>query len=179
MIFSLLTGFINAYSADDKTSDHTVTISIPEVALLDLEGSSSITLTPEAPTEAGEGFDFSNAKDNSAWINYSSVVNRNKSRCVTVEISEGHVPEGLKLIASASNDAGNGKGKMGTPSGSLTLSNDPQKIIYRVGSCYTGNGIKSGHNLTYKLELESDADYSKITNSQTDLTITYTLTDDY
>ena len=179
MILLIFTGLKNTHAQDDKSSGHTVTISIPEVALLDLEGSKSISLAPKAPTEAGEGFDFTDAEDNSVWINYSSVVGKHKYRTVTVEITEGHVPEGLILQATASNDAGNGKGNMGKSSGRIILSNSPQKIIYNVGSCFTGNGIKSGHNLNYKLDIESDADYAKLTNTETDLTITYTLTDDY
>ncbi len=178
MIYILITGITKTYAGDDKTSDHTVTISIPEVALLDLEGSKSITLTPKAPTEAGQGFDFTDAKDNSVWINYSSVVGKHKYRNVTVEITSGQVPDGLKLIAVAGNDIGNGKGKTGIPSGRIELSNSPQRIIYNVGSCYTGSGQQSGHNLIYKLDIESDADYAKITNADTDLTITYTLSDD-
>ena len=179
MILLLFTGFTKTYAQDDNSSGHKVTISIPEVALLDLEGSKCITLAPKAPTEAGEGFDFSQAVDNNAWINYSSVVGRHKTRSVTVEITRGYVPEGLILLATAANDAGNGKGKMGNPSGQIKLSNNPQKIIYNVGSCYTGNGTNNGHNLSYKLDIESDADYAKLTNTEADLTITYTLTDDY
>jgi len=40
--------------ADDADDNHTVAISIPEVAILDPEGSTSVSLSVEAPTEAGE-----------------------------------------------------------------------------------------------------------------------------
>lgn len=178
MVFALFTGFIKTYAQDDMSSSHMLTIRIPEIALLDLEGSTSITLEPKSPTEAGEGFDFTNTTDNSVWINYSSIVGRNKSRTVTVQITEGHVPEGLRLYATAGNDAGNGKGKVGSVSARLKLSNDSQEIINNVGSCFTGDGTNNGHNLRYKLDIESDADYGKLLNAETDLTITYTLTDD-
>ena len=78
-LFALaLLGFAFAFTAtaqDDKDDDHTVQITIPEVAILDLEGASgtSVVLAVQAPTEAGLAVDFSNAKDSSVWVNYSHV----------------------------------------------------------------------------------------------------------
>ncbi len=174
----LLTGNLTSKAGDNSSDEHTVTISIPEVALLDLEGTTAITLTPTAPKEAGEGFDFSSATNNNVWVNYSSVVARKKHRNVTVEISSGKVPAGLALTVVASKDAGNGKGAVGKPAGTVTLSSVAQKIIYGVGSCFTGAGVKSGHNLTYALSLTSESQYANLVNADTDITITYTLTDD-
>ena len=79
-VFVVLAASVNIYAQDDSDAAHSISINIPEVALLDLEGGSSITLTPDVPTEAGEAFDFSAATDNSIWVNYSSIVASGNSR---------------------------------------------------------------------------------------------------
>ncbi|MDX1666209.1 MAG: hypothetical protein R3350_03220, partial [Saprospiraceae bacterium] len=169
--------------ADTNTDAHTVQINIPEVALLDIEpgGSTSITLAPTAPTEAGEALDFSGANDNSLWLNYSSIVGSTTepSRKVTAAITTGTVPSGMLVKVTAGADAGGGAGTVGTPAGELTLSSTAQDLITGVGSCYTGNGDGAGHNLTYALALDPTAgSYANIDfDEATTLTITYTLTD--
>ncbi|MBN1821747.1 MAG: hypothetical protein JW833_13590, partial [Prolixibacteraceae bacterium] len=77
----VLTATTNIFAQSDSNEGaHSVSINIPEVALLDLEGSSSITLAPTAPAEAGNPFDFSSATNSSIWVNYSSIVASGNSR---------------------------------------------------------------------------------------------------
>ena len=170
----------NAQQITPKQYAHGVKLSIPEVALLDLETESdAITLTPTAPTEAGEAFDFSSATDESTWINYSSVVAATKARSVSVAITSGTVPEGLFLTVAASSEAGNGKGNVGSPVGDpITLTASAQTLINSVKSCWTGTGINNGHKLTYQLDLVDADQYGSLANADTDLTITYTISDD-
>ena len=169
-----------AANAQDKSSDnHNVKFSIPEIALLDIESgnkSNDITLTVEAPTEAGE----------SLWLNYTSIVNKNKSskdnnRNVAVKISNGTVPGGLNLNVQAQKASSDGKGDKGSPVGTtLTLSSNDQDIITGIGSCYTGNGDGKGHQLVYSLELAKDGDaFGELDNDldNTEITITYTISD--
>lgn len=163
---------------DDNDDDHTVAISIPEVAILDLEGSTSVSLSVDAPTEAGKAVDFSNATDNSVWINYSSIVSTSEpSRVVSAKISNNSVPDGMLLKVTATADAGNGDGTMGTSAGTVTLNSSDQKVITGIGSCYTGDGANNGHNLKYALELDPTAgSYADIDFDQdVTLTITYTI----
>lgn len=163
---------------DDQDDDHTVAISIPEVAILDLEGKTSISLNVEAPKEAGEAVDFSNATDKSIWVNYSSIVSTSEpSRVVTAKISNNSVPDGMLLKVTAAADAGNGDGTMGTSAGEVTLNSSDQKVITGIGSCYTADGANNGHNLKYALELDPNAgSYSDIDFDQdVTLTITYTI----
>jgi len=168
-------------NAQDKADDsHTVAISIPEVAILDLEakGGTTVSLSVEAPTEAGEAVDFSNATDNNVWINYSSIVGKSEtSRVVAAKISENSVPDGMLLKVTAAKDAGNGDGTMGVSAGEVTLSSTDQKVITGIGSSYTADGAGNGHNLEYALELDPTAgSYSKIDFDQdVKLTITYTI----
>ena len=165
---------------DDADDNHTVAINIPEVAILDLESKSgtAISLAVEAPKEAGEAVDFSNAVNKDVWVNYSSIVGKTEnSRDVSAKISKNDVPDGMLLKVTASADAGNGDGKMGTSSGEVTLSNKDQKVISGIGSCYTADGAGSGHNLKYALELDpAKKSYEKIDFDQdVTLTITYTI----
>ncbi len=163
--------------ADKNTEDHKVTISVPKVALLDLEGTKDITLKIDGPKEAGEAVSFENASNSGIWVNYSSIAEKNKTRKVTVELDK-NVPDGIYLKVLASSYTGSGKGAHGSASGKLTLTTTAQDIVTEVGSCYTGNGEDNGHNLTYSLELTSDADYAKLLEGDTEITVTYTLVDE-
>lgn len=176
----------NAALAQDTNEDsHLVTISIPEVALLDLEvasGTTDITLAGTAPTEAGEAMTFedADAKNTSIWMNYSSIVKGNSTRNVGVAITDGDVPAGLKLTVEAGVAADTGAGTMGGASTVVTLTTSPEDIITGVGSAYTGDGANKGHNLTYQLDYANDAetDYSGLDFDESDvLEITYTLSD--
>ncbi len=171
-------GMVYAVSGDTETDNHVVKLSIPEVALLDLEGNTSVTLTPTAPTEAGEAFDFSSATSSAVWVNYSSVVAAAKARSVSVQITDGVVPNGLTLTVVAGTDAGQGKGNVGSSAGTITLSSDAQTLISNVRSCWTGTGASKGHNLTYALDLTSEDNYGDLANADTDIEITYTISDD-
>ncbi len=174
-----------SFAQDTNTDTHTVTIGIPEVALLDLESATgtAITLNGTAPSEAGEAMVF-NAKNSDIWINYSSIVGSKSdpSRNVTVQITDGQVPDGLVLSVVAAQDAGKGDGTMGkAEKDAIALSTKKaDKIIDGVGSAYTGNGANKGHNLTYTLTLDSSkGSYAKVDFDQAQtLSITYTLSDD-
>jgi hypothetical protein len=174
----ILTSTINSFAQDNNQGAHSVSINIPEVALLDLEGGSSITLAPTAPTEAGAAFDFSSATNNTIWVNYSSIVASGKTRKVNAAITSGAVPAGLQLKVTAGSYAGTGKGTTGTAASQVTLSATAQDVVTGIGSCYTGNGASNGHNLTYALSLTSADSYNLLTQANTTITVTYTITDD-
>jgi len=175
-------GYNYSVAQDNNYASHNVNINIPEVAVLDLESFSgtTINLSPQAPSEAGKSIDFSSARDNSIWLNYSSVVGSmtEPSRNVTVQITSGSVPNGVNLTLQSSTDAGRGEGTMGTPiANSLVLDNSPQNIIKDIGSAYTGDGVYSGHNLTYKLN-KKPGEFGQLDFDQNNsITISYTLTD--
>jgi hypothetical protein len=186
ILFATLIVFtVNTSFAQDTNEDsHTVTIGIPEVALLDLESATgtAISLNGTAPTEAGDAVIF-NATNSDVWINYSSIVGSSSepSRNVTVQITDGDVPDGLVLSVQASQDAGQGDGTMGVAeNNAITLNkNTADKIIDGVGSAYTGNGANKGHKLTYTLKSDTaNGSYAKIDFDQAQtLSITYTLSD--
>jgi len=172
-----------AINAQDSNEDsHTVTIGIPNVALLDIESATgkAITLDAQAPTEAGEKVVF-NQTNSDLWINYSSIVGDKSTREVSVQITGGDVPDGLELSVVAKADVKQGEGTTGSVAKDAIVLNDKKAatIIEGVGSAYTGNGANKGHNLTYKIaQSKDDKAYSKLSFEQSQtLTITYTLSD--
>ncbi|PCI03734.1 MAG: hypothetical protein COB81_03320 [Flavobacteriaceae bacterium] len=174
----------NMFAQDTAEDTHTISLGVPEVALLDLESETgtAISLNGTAPTEAGEKVIF-DATNNDIWINYSSIIGSSSepTRTIEVQITDGEIPAGLELTVLATKDAGHGDGTMGKVSKTAILlsTTSAQKIIDGVGSSYTGNGANKGHNLTYSLSQKTtngsyaDLDFNK---SQT-ISITYTLSD--
>lgn len=167
---------------DSNTESHNVVISMPEVALLDLEATAgtTITLSPSAPTEAGKALSFQTT-NNSIWLNYSSIIGSvtEPSRFVTVQMTSGAIPSGTYLEVTAAAYSGNGDGSVGVPTPAIALNATPQNIINTIGSAYTGDGVNNGHNLSYKLDLLPDAgSYALLDfDDSTTVEITYTLSD--
>ncbi len=176
---------VSVNAQDNNTDNHKVKFRIPEIALLDLEYSGSsknITLSVEAPTEAGESVVLTNATNSELWINYTSIIKTTSSdetRKVSVKTSA--TMPGLDLKVQAASATSDGKGTKGTAAGSaLTLTTTDQDIITGIGSCYTGNGHSKGHNLTYSLALSSGGDNFNLLDNladETEVTITYTISD--
>jgi len=168
---------------DTETDAHNLTITIPEVALLDLEAPSNntnVSLVGTHSTEAGDPVAF-NATNNSIWLNYSSIIGGSAKRNITVKITNGDVPNGLSLkVKAGTANTALGKGDFGTPEAAAVVINktDDTQIISNVGSVYTGTGINKGHNLTYSLEQSGSYADLKHNGAGETLTITYTLSDD-
>ncbi|MBN2775542.1 MAG: hypothetical protein JXR31_14900 [Prolixibacteraceae bacterium] len=178
-VIVFLAASLNVKAQSDTNEDsHSISIQIPEVALLDLEGSTSITLAPTAPTEAGNPLDFSSATNSNIWVNYSSIVATGLTRSVSAAITTGSVPAGLTLKVTAGSFSGSGQGNTGSPASQITLSSSSQNVLTGIGSCYTGNGASNGHNLTYVLALDPSQDYEDIVQGNTSITVKYTLSDD-
>lgn len=173
-------GFVQLNAQDTNVDAHTLRVEVPKVALLDIEGGAAVTLSPAAPTEAGNPIDFTSDTDNTLWLNYSSIIGDapNDSRTVTVSLT-GTLPSGANLLVTASAASGDGGGNKGTSSGAVTLAaiNTNYTVITGIGSCYTGDGASKGHNVTYSLT-ENTGNYGDL-NHNTDytVTLTYTLSD--
>ena len=168
--------------ADSNIDEHNALITIPEVALIDLEATNgtTVSLNPTAPTDAGLALSFP-VTNASIWLNYSSIIGSSTeaSRNVTAQITSGTVPAGTSLKIAVATDSGNGDGLMGTPSAPIPLTNVAQNIITGIGSSYTGNGVNKGHNLQYTLDLLPSAGAYGLLDFDFNetLVITYTLTD--
>ncbi len=180
VLFALVATSVQLFGQDTNEASHSLTVNIAEVALLDIEGGTSVALNPTAPTEAGNPIDFSTATNSALWLNYSSIIGNapENSRAVTVSVA-GTMPTGALLKVQAAAVAGSGAGTRGSSAGLVTIAATATDytVITGIGSCYTGNGTNNGHNVTYSLT-EDAANYGSF-NFDTDytLTITYTLSD--
>ncbi|HAT94309.1 MAG TPA: hypothetical protein DCS36_18435 [Sphingobacterium sp.] len=178
----LAAGISGNLSAQDTNNDsHTIAISIPKVALVDIEPSATknLVLGFTAPSEAGNPVVASPA-NNSLWLNYSPIKSGSDTRNVTVKLN-ALVP-GVDIHVTAAAPTGAGGGTLGTSAGLLTLSAADQTIISGIGSAYTGNGANNGHNLTYALAAGSGpggvANYADLqVTATTTATVIYTISD--
>lgn len=167
---------------DTNTDNHTIAITIPEVALVDIEpaATKNITLGFTAPTEAGLPI-LPSASNTTLWLNYSSIKSvADPTRNVSVKLNA--IIPGIDIHVTAAAATGAGGGTLGTPSAQLTLSAVDQTIVSGIGSAYTGNGANNGHNLTYALAAGSGpggvAVYADLQATATTLaTVTYTISD--
>lgn len=180
LLVSILGLSIGAYAQDTKTDNHTIQVTIPEVALLDIEtdATKNFSVLFTAPSDAGEA--ITNPSNNTdLWLNWSSIVTdgagTDPSRAIKVKIN-ATIP-GLDIKVSPGAIASAGQGTKGTIVGSpVTLSTSDQDLVTAIGSCYTGNGTSSGSNLTYSFTPIA-ANYGDLKKSITTVTVTYTLTD--
>lgn len=169
-------------NAQNNSAEHSISCEIPEVALLSLtsDNDNEISVSGINPLEAGNSINGFNFEQNKIWINYSSIIRNESHRRKIVAVLDGDLPEGLNLFVEASNPLGEGKGKLGMPSGLTSLTKQPSEVIGDIGSCYTGKGINNGHFLTYKIEFDkSSENYAAIMESNSSLNVIYTLTDTY
>jgi hypothetical protein len=175
-------GVANVVNAqDDNSAEHTISIQIDEVALVDIEGETgtSISLDPVAPTEAGLGVVFTNATNNDLWLNYSSIVAADKTRSISAAISGG-LPGGATISVAAAAPTSDGKGAKGSANTTpQTLTSGGVTVISGIGSCYTGNSFAKGSNISYKLNMD-ETSYGSLYADEDgyEVTITYTISDD-
>lgn len=182
LILAVLATSARFSAQDTNTDNHTITISVPEVALVDIEpaATKNITLGFTAPTEAGNPV-VANTANNTLWLNYSSIKSvADPTRNVSVRLN-ALVP-GIDIRVTAAAATGAGGGTLGVPAAQLTLSAADQTLISGIGSAYTGNGANNGHNLTYSLAPGSGpggvAAYADLQATATTVaTVTYTISD--
>lgn len=163
------------YAQDANAVVHSLSISVPEVALVDLEtnGGSSVDFNFIAPQEAGESLNPP-APNSSFWLNYTSTVRSSTSkRRITAQLSS--TISGIDVLLTA-NSSTSGEGDLGSSSGQITLNSTvAQTIINNIGTCFTGDGPGYGSQLTYALSI-NDIAATYIMNSS--LSVTFTITED-
>ena len=155
-----------------------VNFSLPQIALVDIEPgfNNSIHFTLDPALESGNPAVVQLSSSNDLWINYSSsLANARSSRSIIAEVSQGNVPEGLVLYIEASDYSGTGKGQLGQTVGKVEISAHPTQIITNIGNCFTGDGINSGHFITFSMDI---SDYSRIVSAdELNFIVLYTITD--
>jgi hypothetical protein len=174
---------ISLSTAQNKNQEgHLVKINLPDITLINIVSSTNnvILLQGDMVNEAGKSVSF-NKSDKSIWINYTSIIGSETTpnRNVTVEISDGKVPDGLVLAIKVNEDIGLGNGNMGKPvDNKQELTNNPIIIITEIESSNTGVGANKGYNVEYTLNLKQDSSYASLDFDQAiKLSIVYTLSD--
>jgi hypothetical protein len=178
-LISIIGLSLSAYAQDTNEDSHTIQVTIPEVALLDIEasGSKNFSVAFTAPTEAGNA--LNNPSNNTAlWLNWSSIVTAgggaNPTRAIKVKLDA--TIDGLDIKVVPGTITG-GQGNRGTiVSAGVTLTDTDQDLITAIGSCYTESGTSKGSNLTYSFTPNA-ANYGLLVSSTPSVTVTYTLTD--
>nr|WP_319511490.1 hypothetical protein [uncultured Draconibacterium sp.] len=161
---------------DKKSASHGLNISIPTHAMIALAGPSNMDINFEAVAAevAGGKVEFKQTNSTELWLNYSSIVNKNKENSISAEVSD--LPEGLEIEVAVSASAASGKkGHTGTGS-TQKLGKTGIEVVDGIESCYTGSGENKGHSLVYSVRAV-DNDYEKIVAENHNLTITYTITE--
>jgi hypothetical protein len=163
-------------SAQSNTDNHTVTIVVNSIAILDLElaAGKNISMTFGSPTDAGLPLPAP-AANNAVWLNYTSVLPASgvTSRKITVAMTGGTLT-GVQLSVQAGAIAGTGGGDTGDAEGSpIVLDASEQDIVTGIGSAYTGTGNTNGHQLTYNASLVT-ANFGDLKAGNQVVTVTYT-----
>lgn len=164
----------------DNTDDHTVTVIVPDVALLDIETTGpakGFSLEFLKPTEEGNGL-TAPASNSTTWLNYSSIVKpTTASTGRDISVSASVLVPGVDIkVLAATGVMTTGAGLAGTPTSQVTLTTGNLPIITGVKSCYTGDGNAAGHKVTYDASVANFA--ALVSNGAgTAVTVTYTLAD--
>ena len=168
----LIVGISTSYSQDDETDFHNVSISIPTIALLDIEsvGGNDITLTMDTPNEAGNA--LADQTNSSLWLNITSIIASGFENNISVSIDAAITGIDLKVVSAAY--SGSGFGSWGTAGSEITLSTASQDLVTGIKSGYTLNGPNNGYNLTYTAT-PNTSNFGDIESGDTDIEVTYTL----
>lgn len=175
LLLSLLfSGIKTTIAQNVNSTETTLTVSIPAVALIDFEGSNHRIIF-KSTSQVDQVINPSTS--NSTWLNYTSIVQPGLSNYITVHISSGQLPPQSSVSLLIADDIGAGSGKLGIASSAqIKLSIYPQSIITDIGSCYTGRGIQKGHQITYMWDNINDYSESKYGKTEFEITVTYTIT---
>ena len=161
-----LTGQLFALS---DTTSHDVTMQVNEIALIDLNNTTAVTLTTNPPANGGE--DPVGDTDSSKLLQYTSLVASGVARNITAEWgATDAAPAGTSLKLEATSVPGG----CGTGAAQVTLSNVAQNIVTGIGSCATGTGA-NGAVLTYTFSIDTVT--ALVVGDNKTVTVTFTLTD--
>ena len=174
-------GTVGAFAQDTNTDNHTVSITVPEVALLDIEPGApakNIAMNFTANGEAGLGLTSPSANA-SLWLNYTSVVTAgapDNVRQINVKLTTALAGVDIAVTPATPVFTGGTVASAGTSGAAVTLTTTAQDIVTGIGSVYTGDGINKGVNVSYGITAPA-ASFASLVAGTTAVTVTYTLTD--
>jgi hypothetical protein len=180
MAVTLSAIFTTAFGQDDtRTDNHTITVVIPNIAILDLEANnkdftSTFAMPGAGSGEAGDKIGVP-VNNTDLWLNYTSILPATGAASRRVDVKASALVPGVDIRVLAAT-ATTGAGTLGTPTASFILTTADQPIVNTIGSAYTVSGISQGHQLTYSFEA-LEANFGNIRAASTPVLVTYTLVD--
>lgn len=174
LIALLIMSYVNTKISYAQTSQSVSTqFTLPSISMLSLSDNSSISLTFQSPSLAGNALGSSTT--NTKWLNFSSAVPPSITRKISAQITSGSIPSGVRLVIQTSAAVG-GAGTLGSPITTVYPDATSQILINGIGGAYTGVGTGFGYKLTYSLDIQN---YSQLIGSisSSSVTITYTIAD--
>ena len=166
--------FVNAFAQKSLSTSHTVSVKVPEVAMISVVGTgtdNSVSLEFDALTAAGDWFTEVTSTEE-ILLRLSSLKPVNDR---IVKVSAADLPAGLTLKVTAGANTG-GKGTTGEPKANVVIGSTGADLITAIGSGYTGNTSNNGFPLTYKLSVDED-EVASLAAATTAITVTYTISE--
>ncbi|WP_346862715.1 hypothetical protein [uncultured Draconibacterium sp.] len=185
----LVLGVAAAVKAQDTdAAAHKVSITVPSINLVDVENASGenasvLTWTLDASSWITEAGDFNTTLSNpeTFYLQYTSVVNKNKSHKITAELTTSDLPSAFELQLKTAESTNNSKkGKVGKGSGDFQAlsKSSATEIVSGIKTAYTGTAAKDGHALNYQLVINpNDKDFGDLEADEYNVTVTYTITE--
>lgn len=163
----------NVKGVDTNIASTTVTLGVPEVALLKTtSGVINLTLVHQ---DAGMSVETSKS-DSTARLLISSVIT-STTRTLSAKISTGSVPAGTHLSLVALPPNSNFVGVSGTLSAQVTLDGTDRPVVTGIGTCYSGTTAFDGFPLKFTFGLDlNPATYGSLrANAGVQVVVTLTL----
>lgn len=175
-IFILLSLYltIQIVCAQNNVAKMSINLDIPAVSIIDFAGTEN-----KISFNSGQGAEqiVTPSTLDRTWLNYSSIVEENTTNIISVNLSAWNLPSNMAIRLRVGENMGAGAGATGKPVGQILLSKYPQQVITGIGSCYTGRGIRKGHQLTYSWEgLMPAIDEDDDSMDNIEIAVTYTIT---
>ena len=152
-----------------STAAHSVQLNVPEIAMMSLNLTGTITLTVQNPAQGG--LPPAGMTDASKVLWYTAVNATGTNRNISVQWGAADAaPAGTSLhVQATAVTAG-----CGSAGAAVQISNVAQNIVTSIPSCVTGQG-GNGAALTYTFQVDTPA--SLVVGDNHLVTVTFTLTD--
>lgn len=164
--------FVGFNSMGQASSNHTLTMGIPEVCLIGTSAAAiSLQLTT---TTAGKAI---SGGTGTGYAQVSSIVSASELRTITASVTG--VPSGTTLSVNTTvPSGGNSGGVLGTGSTGKALVNAASAVtlVTGIGSCYTGIASTDGYQLDYTWSSSVGAYGSIVASAGATATVVLTIT---
>ncbi|WP_297088649.1 hypothetical protein [uncultured Draconibacterium sp.] len=188
-VFGVSTSVL-AQGGDTDKANHLVKITVPTVNLVDIENAEgeNAGLAEWIWTEdlfGSEAGDFNTDPlviEETFYLQYTSIRNKNKTNKITAGLTVNELPEAMSLQVKVDKDA-NASKKGTTGDGNAKFETIPTSgsidVVTKIKTCFTGTEATNGHKLNYQLVIDpTHNSFGDMEADVYDATITYTIIED-